>query len=85
MTFVFFFFFFDVMSTSNIYSSAIGEAIGKMLVGKRISNKIDYEKLKDLSFIFGSTSSSTTSNLPSDIASEPKVEPSTPVASSRSR
>lgn len=63
----------------------LGEAIGKMLVGKRISNKIDYEKLKDLSFIFGPTTSSSNPLSETPVASDPKVEPSTPVAPSRSR
>lgn len=57
-----------------------------MLVGKQISNKIDYEKLKDLSFIFGPTLSSANSTQTSEVppVTEPKIE-SSPVVSTRSR
>ncbi|XP_032780051.2 transcription factor IIIB 90 kDa subunit-like isoform X1 [Daphnia magna] len=66
------------------YSGATpGEAIGKMLVGKRISNKINYEKLKDLDFSFAPTSS-VSNSVPSTSAviSEPAVESVVPSSTS---
>ena len=47
-----------------------------MLVGKKISNKIDYDKLKDLGFIFGGVPSTSTAAAagPSTSTSEPVIE-----------
>lgn len=70
-------------------SNVAGEAIGKMLVGKKISNKIDYDKLKDLGFIFGglpsssSTPSASTSAGPSSSIAEPVVETDSMASSSK--
>ena len=51
-----------------------------MLVGKKISNKIDYDKLKDLGFIFGGLpTTSSASTAPSTSTSEPVIE-SGPIA-----
>lgn len=54
-----------------------------MLVGKRISNKINYEKLKDLDFSFAPTSS-VSNSVPSTSAviSESAVESVVPSSTS---
>jgi hypothetical protein len=63
-----------------------GEAIGKMLVGKRISNKINYDKLKDLDFSFAPSSSLSDSAPSTSTVTEPVEEKKPPVSSStRSR
>lgn len=60
-----------------------------MLVGKRISNKIDYEKLKDLGFLHGPTLTTSSTSQPntSSAIQEPVVDTkeTKPAVSSRTR
>ncbi|EFX79436.1 hypothetical protein DAPPUDRAFT_304854 [Daphnia pulex] len=65
--------------------STPGEAIGKMLVGKRISNKINYDKLKDLDFSFAASSSLSDSGPSTSTASDEPVVETKPSVSSSTR
>ncbi|XP_046651655.1 transcription factor IIIB 90 kDa subunit-like [Daphnia pulicaria] len=65
--------------------STPGEAIGKMLIGKRISNKINYDKLKDLDFSFAPSSSLSDSGPSTSTASDEPVVETKPSVSSSTR
>lgn len=56
-----------------------------MLIGKRISNKINYDKLKDLDFSFAPSSSLSDSGPSTSTASDEPVVETKPSVSSSTR